>query len=339
MISLENKIFDVSFQPQVRTEHDTQNIMGDVIIALSPAVLLGAWRFGLYTLAVIAVSIAAAVFFEWGYRKLLKKPSSIHDLSAAVTGLLLALVLPPDVPLWLPVIGDFFAIVIVKQLYGGIGKNFVNPALAARAFLLASYASIVSHFPLPRTLSIQGVDAVTMATPLAVLYQGGTRDTYSLEALLTGNIPGCTGELSAIAVLLGGAYLLSRRVISWRIPVSYIGTVFVLSFVMGFEDMDRLTWATYNILSGGLMLGAFFMATDYVTSPVTPQGMLIYGVGCGLLTTLIHYFGGYPEGVSYAILMMNLLAWPLDKLFRRQPFGSPGKEKPGRLQRKEAAHE
>ena len=334
-MDVKNKLFAVTFQPQVRSDHDTRSIMGDVLIALLPAVAIGIWRFGLYSLAVIAVSMASAVFFEWAYRKLMKKPGSIGDLSAAVTGLLLALVLPPDVPLWLPVIGCFFAIVIVKQLYGGIGKNFVNPALAARAFLLASYPAYVSRFPMPRTMP----DAVSMATPLSVLYEGGTLESYSLQALLTGNIPGCTGEISAIALLLGGAYLLNRKVISWHIPASYIGSVFVLSFLMGFEDVPRLEWATYNVLTGGLMLGAFFMATDYVTSPVMCPAKLIYGCGCGLLTVLIHYFGGYPEGVSYAILLMNLVAWPLDKAFRRRPFGAPEEPKRRLFGKKEAAHE
>ena len=315
---MDSRIFDVTYQPQVRADADTRAIMRQVLIALIPAIGVGIWRFGIYTFWVILVSGCSAVLFEWGYRIIMKKSNTIRDLSALVTGILLALVLPPNVPLWLPVIGAFFAIVVVKQLYGGIGKNFVNPALAARAFLLASYPTMISQFPLPRTT---GLDGITSATPLTVLYQGGSMEAYTLKALITGNIPGCTGEISALAIMLGGIYLICRGIISWRIPVAYIGTVALLSFIMGFENTPRLEWTIYNILSGGLMLGAFFMATDYVTSPVTPGAMLCFGCGCGLLTVLIHYYGGYPEGISYAILMMNLVVWPLDKLFHRTPFG------------------
>lgn len=319
---MENNLFYVTYQPQVRADADTRSVMRDVLIALIPAICVGIWRFGVYTFWVILVSAFAAVSFEWAYRKIMKKSNTVRDLSALVTGVLLALVLPPNVPLWLPIVGAFFAIIVVKQLYGGIGKNFVNPALAARAFLLASYPTLISKFPLPSNF---GIDGVTSATPLTVLYQGGTMDGYSLRALLTGNIPGCTGEISAIAIMLGGLYLIWRGVISWRIPTAYIGTVAILSFVMGFENASRLEWTIYNVLSGGLMLGAFFMATDYVTSPVTPGAMLVFGSGCGVITVLIHYYGGYPEGVSYAILLMNLLVWPLDKLFHRKPFGAEHK--------------
>ncbi|MBQ7896499.1 MAG: RnfABCDGE type electron transport complex subunit D [Oscillospiraceae bacterium] len=315
---MENQLFDVTYQPQVRADADTRSVMRDVLLALVPAICVGVWRFGVYTFWVILVSAASAVGFEWAYRKIMKKSNTIHDLSALVSGVLLALVLPPNVPLWLPIIGAFFAIVVVKQLYGGIGKNFLNPALAARAFLLASYPTLISQFPLPTTF---GTDTISAATPLTTLYQGGDIGTYGLKALLTGNIPGCTGEISAIAIMLGGLYLIWRGVISWRIPTAYIGTVAVLSFIMGFENTSRLEWTVYNVLSGGLMLGAFFMATDYVTSPVTPGAMLVFGCGCGIITVLIHYYGGYPEGVSYAILLMNLVVWPLDKLFHRRPFG------------------
>ena len=321
--------------PHIRGSETTRSIMLDVIIALLPAVVVGVINFGAAILLPIATSVASAVFFEWAYRKFMKKPDTIGDLTAVLTGLLMAMTMPPQAPWWMPIIGTFFGIVVVKQLYGGIGKNFVNPALAARAFLLASYPAYVSRFPMPRTMP----DAVSMATPLSVLYEGGTLESYSLQALLTGNIPGCTGEISAIALLLGGAYLLNRKVISWHIPASYIGTVFVLSFLMGFADVPRLEWATYNVLTGGLMLGALFMATDYVTSPVMSPAKLVYGCGCGVLTVLIHYFGGYPEGVSYAILLMNLVAWPLDKAFRRRPFGAPEKPKRRLFGKKEAAHE
>lgn len=319
----ENKdriILDVAYQPQVKTDVDTRRIMIDVIIALLPAVIVAVWQFGIYPLIVIAVSMASAVFFEWGYRKLMKKEDSIGDLSACVTGLLLALTLPPEVPFYLPVIGSFFAIVVVKQLYGGIGKNFLNPALAGRALLLASYALVMGTYSMPKAMA--GLDATSMATPLGALYDGGDMAYYSFANLFIGKIPGCIGEISTLAILIGFAYLLFRKVISWRIPVSFIGTVAVLTLVFGYEGYSNVDWMLYNVLSGGLMLGAVFMATDYATSPVTLNGQLLFGFGCGALTVLIRYFGGFPEGVSYAILIMNLCSWAIDKAFRRHPFGT-----------------
>lgn len=316
----ERIVLDVAYQPQVRTGTDTRRIMLDVLLALLPAVAVAVWQYGAYVLALVAVSMASAVFFEWGYRKLMKKSSSIGDLSACVTGMLLALTLPPTAPLWLPVIGTLFAIVVVKQLYGGIGKNFLNPALAARAFLLASYALLMGRYAVPRSLA--GVELVTSATPLAFLYDEGALPAYiGLKELLLGMRPGCVGELSALALLLGGAYLLLRRVISWRIPVSFVGTVAVLTLIFGREGFGHAEWMLYNLLSGGVLLGAIFMATDYATSPVTLGGQLLFGAGCGALTVLIRYFGGFPEGVSYAILIMNLCAWAIDKAFHRRQFG------------------
>ncbi len=316
----ERIVLDVAYQPQVRTGRDTRHLMMDVMIALLPAVAVGVWQFGIYSLALIAVSMGSAVFFEWGYRKLMKKPSSIGDLSACVTGLLLALTLPPTAPLWLPPIGTFFAIVVVKQLYGGIGKNFLNPALAARAFLLASYALIMGRFAVPSSLA--GIDGVSSATPLSYLYDAGALPQYiDLKGMFLGTIPGCLGEVSALALLIGFAYLLARKVISWRIPVSFIGTVAVLTLIFGGDGFSRVEWSLYNVLSGGLLLGAIFMATDYATSPVTLRGQLLFGAGCGALTVLIRYFGGFPEGVSYAILIMNLCSWAIDKAFHRHQFG------------------
>lgn len=338
----ENKeriVLDVAYQPQVRTNTDTRRIMLDVIIALLPAVAVAVWQFGAYPLAVIAVSMVSAVFFEWGYRKLMKKTSSIGDLSACLTGMLLALTLPPTVPLWLPVIGTLFSIVVVKQLYGGIGKNFLNPALAGRAFLLASYALIMGRYSVPRALA-GSVDAVTMATPLAALYDGAAELQYfDYKALFVGTIPGCIGEISAAALLLGGLYLIVRKVISWRIPVSFIGTVAVLTVIFGHEGFGNVDWMLRNILSGGLMLGAFFMATDYATSPVTLNGQLLFGFGCGAITVLIRYFGGFPEGVSYAILIMNLCAWAMDKAFHRNQFGVTKEDIAAAKQAKKAAKE
>ena len=210
---------------------------------------------------------------------------------------------------------------VVKQLYGGIGKNFLNPALAGRAFLLASYAAIMGRYAVPKALTA-AVDGVTMATPLSYLYSGAAMPGYmGFKSLLLGTIPGCIGELSTLALLIGGAYLLATKVISWRIPGAYLGTVAVLCLIFGHEGYGNVDWMLYNLMSGGLMLGAIFMATDYATSPVTLNGQLLYGVGCGALTVLIRYFGGFPEGVTYAILIMNLCTWAIDKGFHRHQFG------------------
>lgn len=307
--------FDASYQPQVRTKTDTSRIMLDVIIGLVPAMIVAVWQFGFKALALIAVSVAASVFFEWGYRKLMKKPSSIGDLSACVTGILLVLCMPVDAPLWMPVVGAFFAIVIVKQLYGGLGKNFVNPALAGRAFLFFSWTSTMTKWT---------IDGVTMATPLSLMKAGSdvAANGYDFMQMFTGiGMPGSLGEISTAALLIGGIWLLARKVINWRIPVAFIGTVAVLTFIFPMHDFDRLDWMLYNLLSGGLFLGAIFMATDYSSSPVTLNGQLIYGLGCGALTVLIRYFGGFPEGVSFAILIMNLCSWAIDKGTRGRQFG------------------
>ena len=320
----ENKeriVLDVAYQPQVRTNTDTRRIMLDVIIALLPAVAVAVWQFGLYPLAVIAVSMVSAAFFEWAYRKLMKKTNTVGDLSACVTGMLLALTLPSTAPLYLPVIGSLFAIVVVKQLYGGIGKNFLNPALAGRAFLLASYALVMGRYAVPNALS-GAVDGVTMATPLAELYDSHAMPVYySLKSLFV------------------GIYLIVRKVISWRIPVSFIGTVALLTLIFGGEGFSNVDWMLYNVLSGGLMLGAIFMATDYATSPVTLNGQLLFGVGCGALTVLIRYFGGFPEGVSYAILIMNLCSWAIDKAFHRHQFGVSREDIAAAKQARKAAKE
>ncbi|MBQ6928196.1 MAG: RnfABCDGE type electron transport complex subunit D [Oscillospiraceae bacterium] len=307
----ERMIFDVTYQPQVRTVRDTQRIMLDVIIATLPIVGFGVYRFGWHALLLVVSSMAAAVFFEWAYRRILKKSITIDDLSAAVTGLLLVMVLPPQTPVWMAVIGDFFAIVIVKQLYGGIGKNFLNPALAGRAFLTASYSGV---------LTIVVIDGVTAATPLGYLY-GDKALPFTLAQSFFGAIPGSIGEVSSFAILAGAAYLIARKVIRWRIPLSVIGTVFVVSFLGGHAGYGRLEWALQNVCAGGVMFTGIFMATDYATSPVTISGQIIYGIGIGLLTMLIRYFGGYAEGCSYAILIMNLCTWAIDKACHRRQFG------------------
>ena len=309
--------FDAAYQPQVRAKRGTREIMLDVIIALLPALCVGVWQFGAQALIPLAVSIVSCVFFEWAYRKLMKKPDSIGDLSAVVTGILLAYTLPANCKWWLPIIGAFFAIVVVKQLYGGIGKNFLNPALAGRAFLLASYALFMTTWVVPGSLtSVIGADATTMATPLSYMKAGEALPQYfTYKSMFLGTMPGCLGEVSALALLIGGVYLLCRKVITWHIPVSFIGTVALLTLIFGSKNGGGYThveWMLDNLLSGGLLLGAFFMATDYSTSPVTAPGRIIYGVGCGALTVLIRVFGGFPEGVSFAILIMNCCAWMFD---------------------------
>ena len=317
----ERIILDVAYQPQVRTDRDTRSLMLDVVIAMMPALLVGVLQFGLKPLLMVCASVASAVFWEWGYRRLFKKESSIDDLSAVVTGLILALTLPPTAPWWVPVIGNLFGIVVVKQLYGGIGKNFLNPALAGRAFLLASYATLMAQWQVPNALAAT-IDGTTMATPLASLYAfKGMPEYFSYGRLFMGYIPGSLGEISALAILLGGGYLLFRQVINWRIPVSFIGTVAVVTFAFAGKGYGHFEWMMYNLLSGSLLFGAFFMATDYATSPVTLKGQLLYGCGCGLLTVMIRYFGGFPEGTTYAILIMNLCTWAIDKAFHRPQFG------------------
>ena len=313
-------ILDVAYQPQVRTTKDTCRLMLDVIIALIPAIIVGVLQFGLYPLVLLLTGVCSAVFWEWGYRRLFKKEASIGDLSAALTGLLLALTMPPTAPWWLPVIGTFFGIVVVKQLYGGIGKNFLNPALAGRAFLFSSYATIMASWSVPNALS-GTVDGVSMATPLAGLYGDGLPAYFSAKSMFMGFLPGCIGEISTFAILLGFAYLLWRNVISWRIPLSFVGTVALLTLIFGKTGYSNVEWMLCNIFSGGLMFGAVFMATDYSTSPVTLKGQLVYGAGCGALVVLIRYFGGFPEGVTYAILIMNLCTWAIDKAFHRHQFG------------------
>ena len=313
-------ILDVAYQPQVRTTKDTCRLMLDVIIALIPAIIVGVLQFGLYPLVLLLTGVCSAVFWEWGYRRLFKKEASIGDLSAVLTGLLLALTMPPTAPWWLPVIGTFFGIVVVKQLYGGIGKNFLNPALAGRAFLFSSYATIMASWSVPNALS-GTVDGVSMATPLAGLYGDGLPAYFTAKSMFMGFLPGCIGEISTFAILLGFAYLLWRNVISWRIPLSFVGTVALLTLIFGKTGYSNVEWMLCNIFSGGLMFGAVFMATDYSTSPVTLKGQLVYGAGCGVLVVLIRYFGGFPEGVTYAILIMNLCTWAIDKAFHRHQFG------------------
>ena len=317
----------ISSSPHAHAPVTTQTIMRDVLIALSPALLLSIYFFGFRALTVTAVSAAACVFFEWAYRKLMKLDNTAYDLSAVVTGVLLAFVCPVTIPYWTIILGDLFAIVLVKQLFGGIGKNFVNPALAGRAFMF-SWPVLMSTWVKAGFENAAGLlstaDAVTAATPLAAMHQGQMCEE-TISQLFWGNVGGCLGETSAFALLLGFAYLLVRKVISARIPVAYIATVAVLAFLFPMGN-EPVAWMAAQVFGGGLMLGAIFMATDYVTSPVTKLGQIIFGIGCGVLTILIRYFGGYNEGVSYAILIMNCCVVLLDKVGRPKKFGAPKKE-------------
>ena len=327
-MDIQNVNLSVSCSPHIHNEENTRSIMLDVVIAMIPA-MVGAWYFfGIRSLCLIAVSVAACVFFEWLYRKLLKKDCTIGDCSAVVTGILLALVCPVTIPYWTIVIGAFFAIVVVKQLFGGIGCNFLNPALAGRAFLF-SYPVIMTTWAKPfagTPVFGSTADVVTGATPLASLHSGLLPDQSLMDCLI-GSIGGSMGETSVLLLLVGGIYLMIRKVISPRIPLAYILTVAVIAFLAP-QGNDRLLWTGYQLCSGGLMLGAFFMATDYATSPVTRGGQIVYGIGCGLITMFIRYFGSYAEGVSYAILVMNILVLMLDKIDVPKRFGyvKPKKE-------------
>ena len=318
-------ILTVSPSPHIVSPEKTSTIMLDVIIALIPAFLWGIHVFGGRALAVMAVSVIACVGFEAASQFLLHRPVTIRDLSAVVTGLLLAMNLPVSVPLWMPAVGAFFAIVVVKQLFGGIGCNFVNPALAARVFLF-SWASEMTAFSADgeKVTSLAPVlaegDIVASATPLASLKTGEIPPETIFDMFL-GNHAGCIGEVSSLLLLAGGIFLLVQRVITWHIPVAYLGTVALLTFVFPQNAGIPVEFMLYELLAGGLFLGAFFMATDYATSPVTAAGRLIFGVGCGLLTVLIRYFGSYPEGVSFSILVMNLLVWYIDKATMPRRFG------------------
>lgn len=320
--------------PHIRGSETTQGIMKDVIIAMLPALVYACVNFGLRALTLTAVSVAGCVFFEWLYRKLMKKPQSIQDLSCVVTGMLLAFVCPVQLPYWMILIGDAFAIILVKQLFGGIGKNFVNPALAGRAVLLASYAGTMTSWvdPAVNKAAVIGpnVDIVTAATPLAYMKGtdpaalaesfGNLTGTYSVGQMFMGQIGGSLGEVSALMLIIGGVYLIWRKVINWQTPVAYIGTVAVLTFLFP-KAGSSMDWMLYSIFGGGLMLGAFFMATDYATSPVTKKGQVIFGVGCGLFTVLIRYFGSYNEGVCYSIMVMNLFVPFIDKYTKPVRFG------------------
>lgn len=298
----------LSVSPHIRSNITTRKIMLDVVISLLPAAIAGTLIFGIRSLAVIAVCVASAVISEYLFNKAAKKPNTITDLSAVVTGLLLSLNLPANTPLWQAAVGAAFAIIFVKCVFGGIGQNFANPAITARIFMLVAFGSMSSAaFP-------KNIDAVSGATPLVVLQNGGE---VKITDLLLGTRGGAIGETCTVALIIGGLYLIFRRVISWHTPVIFVATVFLFTFAV---KGDAFTALEYT-LSGGLFIGAIFMATDYATTPVTKWGKVIFGIGAGLLTVLIRLWGVYPEGVSFAILLMNILTPYIDKWTAKKPFG------------------
>ena len=306
-----SKLLNVSASPHVRSKETTQSIMADVCIAMLPATAFGVFQFGFHALLVLIVTVAACVLSEYIFQKTMKLTLTVSDLSAVVTGMILALNMPANIPLWIPALGGVFAIIVVKQLYGGIGQNFMNPALAGRCFLLISFAGKMSNF---------AMDGWSGATPLAQLKAG---ETVDVAAMFIGKIPGTIGEVSVIALLIGGIYLAVKKVISLRIPVTYILTVAVFAFIFGKQDMN---YVLAHICGGGLIFGAFFMATDYVTSPLTPNGQIVFGVLLGCLTGLFRLFGGSAEGVSYAIILSNIVVPLIEKVTLPKAFGKEAKK-------------
>lgn len=334
----------VAASPHIRSNLSVQRVMWAVVIALLPALGGAAWFFGWRALVLVGLSIVSAVGFDALAQRLFGRRVTVTDGSAVITGLLLAYNLPPGVPWWIPVVGSAFAVVIVKQFFGGLGHNFVNPALAARAFLMVSWPGLMTaEWLVPRGGTLSGLDAVSTATPLAMLRnaseivgEGGDPGALLAQAqtwpvvgkLFFGQVGGCLGETSALLLLIGGLFLIFfRGIVDWRIPVGYIATVLVLTLVLPGPKADLLPYLAYHVFGGGLMLGAFFMATDYVTSPITTKGRWIFACGCGLLTVLIRLWGGYPEGVSYSILLMNVATPLIDRFTRPRLFGAPKRTK------------
>ena len=311
------KLFNVSSSPHVRDRSTTQNLMFDVVIAMIPASVYGVWQFGLNALLVLIATVVSCVLSEYAYEKLMNKPLTITDGSAVVTGMILALNMPPEIPVWVPMVGGVFAIGVVKQLYGGLGQNFMNPALAARCFLLISFAGLMNDF----SSASLGFDSLSGATPLATLRAGGEVD---LAGLIIGRIPGTIGEVSVIALLFGGIYMIVRKVISPIITLFYIGTTAVFIFIFGGFDVN---YTLCEICAGGLIFGAFFMATDYVTSPLTKKGQIVYGIVLGLMTGIFRLWGASPEGVSYSIILCNLFVPLIERATLPKAFGKGGMKK------------
>lgn len=310
----------VSSAPHIVTDADTTKLMGTVLLALAPSLVASTYIFGMRVILLTAVCVVASVGFEWIYNQIMHRKQTVGDLSAALTGVLIAFNVPSNFPLWMAIIGCFFAIIIVKQLYGGIGKNFVNPAITARIFLFISFASAMSTWPLPKMQ--ETADAVTGATPLGVLAESGEATT-SLRDMFFGFTGGSTGEVCAAALLLGGIFLIVKKVISPVIPATFIGTVFVIALIY----TQSFTMALWHVCAGGVMLGAFFMATDYVTSPKMVSGQIIFGIGCGIITMVIRLFGSYPEGVSFSILLMNICTPLINNLSYKLYCGGGKNEK------------
>lgn len=325
---MDKKYYDnliVSASPHLVTAMDTQKTMLMVLIALVPSLLVSTYVFGFRVLILTAVCIAASMFFEWAWNKLMKRKQTVCDLSAALTGTLIAFNLPSGLPYWIAIVGCFVAIIVVKQLFGGIGKNLVNPAITARIVLFISFATEMTTWPLPRMN--QTADVLTGPTPLGVIHEGGQLPT-NMEMFL-GYIGGSMGEVSAIALIIGGLFLVWKKIISPIIPCCFIGTVFVFALIYysATGNGDALQMAVFHILAGGVMLGTIFMATDYVTSPLLPAGKVVFGIGCGVITMLIRLFGQYPEGVSFSILIMNCLTPLIDSFFQKRMYGGAKNEK------------
>ena len=319
------KLLRVTAGPHIRSGISTTSVMLDVVIALCPAFIWGIVVFGSRAALLGCISVVSCVLFEYLFQKIMKRPNTVGDLSAVVTGMILAMNLTVGTPYWIPVVGAFFAIVVVKGLFGGIGKNIVNPALAARVFLFLAWPNEMKIFTsagsrIGAFSAITDADISASATPLTALHAGKT-PANSIFDLFVGNVDGCIGEVSALFLIIGGIYLLARRVISWQTPVAYVGVVALAALIFPRIDGDPLRSVLTEVLSGGLIFCALFMATDYATTPVAPWGKVIFGVGCGVITVLIRYFGGYSEGASFSILIMNLLVWYIDKLTLPKPFG------------------
>ena len=319
-----NGMLNVSSSPHIRSSVTTRDIMLDVIIAMLPACLLGIYNFGARAAIVILATVVACLLTEYIYEKLMKRPVTTGDLSAVVTGMILAMNMPASIPVWMPICGGVFAILVVKMLYGGIGKNFMNPALAGRVFLLICFTSQMSNFVVEKSTNLimngsLAVDGVTGATPLALLKESGT--TTNALTLFLGNHAGTIGETSALALLIGAAYLVAKKVISLRIPAAYILTFVVFIVLFGGENSTDINFVLTQVLGGGLIFGAFFMATDYVTSPITKMGQIVFGICLGVLTGIFRIYGQSAEGVSYAIIFCNLLVPQIEKVTLPKFFG------------------
>ena len=321
-------LYHVSANPHVRDNGSTQKIMLDVIIALLPATIFGIYIFGASAALTVAISVATCVVVEYIYQKLMKQPITVGDLSAALTGLLLALNLPSGAPFWMPILGGIFAIIVVKQVFGGLGQNFMNPALAGRCFLMLSFAGKMTNFAVSKS-SHAIVDTVSQATPLATLKNQGFIEGTSIPVknLFLGNIQGTIGETSALAILIGAVILLAFKIIDLKVPLTYIGSfsVFLIFYMIATGNTD-VNYFFSEIFGGGLMLGAWFMATDYVTTPITPKGQLVYGCCLGILTAVLRFFGPSAEGVSYAIIICNLVVPLIEKVTKPVAFGKGGRK-------------